>query len=125
LVVINFSGGVVVAILAGFIAANWIFPALTILGLIVGLMNVTASEVQSFLLAAVSLVIVSALGADKIQGLPEVGKRLEESIPRCLRLYPPPQSSWRRSRSSGWRRIDQPGTTLPSMKGMCLCLSHG
>jgi len=68
-----FLGGVIVAVLAGFISGNWIFPVLTILGLIVGLLNVTATEVQSFLLASVSLVIISALGADKIEGLPRSG----------------------------------------------------
>ena len=71
-----FIGGVVVSILAGFISANWIFPALTALGLIVGLMNVGTKEVQSFLLAAVSLVIVAAFGSDQLMDLPEVGETI-------------------------------------------------
>jgi hypothetical protein len=71
-----FIVGVVVSVLAGFITANWIFPVLTVLGLIIGLLNVTAKETQSFLLAAVSLVIIAALGSDQIQGLPEVGESL-------------------------------------------------
>ena len=71
-----FIVGVVVSLLAGFIAANWIFPVLTVLGLIIGLLNVTAKEIQSFLLAAVSLVIIAALGSDQIGGIPEVGETL-------------------------------------------------
>jgi len=49
------------------------FPILTILGLIVGFLNVQAKEVQSFLLAGIALVIISALGADQISALPVVG----------------------------------------------------
>jgi len=84
-----FLGGVIVAVLAGFISGNWIFPVLTILGLIVGLLNVTATEVQSFLLASVSLVIISALGADKIEGLPEVGETLGRIYTALLAFVSP------------------------------------
>ncbi len=68
-----FIMGVIVSILAGFIYWEYLFPILTVLGLIVGFLNVTNKEVQAFLIAAVSLVIVSALGADQFADLPVVG----------------------------------------------------
>ncbi|MBN1833635.1 MAG: hypothetical protein JW896_16145 [Deltaproteobacteria bacterium] len=70
---ICFIIGVIVAIIAGFFTWSYIFPILTILGLIVGFLNVRTSEVQSFLLAGISLVIISALGADQINTIPVVG----------------------------------------------------
>ena len=73
---IVFIIGVVVSIIAGFITSYWIFPILTILGLIVGFLNVTAKEVQSFLLAAIGLVIISAFGSDQINALPQIGSTL-------------------------------------------------
>jgi len=71
-----FIGGVIVSILAGFITSSWVIPVLTVLGLVVGFLNVTAKEVQPFLLAAVSLVIIAALGSDRITDLPEVGETI-------------------------------------------------
>ena len=70
---ICFIIGVIVAIIAGFFPWIYIFPILTILGLIVGFLNVKTSEVQSFLLAGVSLVIISAFGADLINTIPVIG----------------------------------------------------
>jgi len=84
-----FIGGVVVSILAGFISGNWIFPALTLLGLIVGLLNVGAKEVQSFLLAAVSLVIVAAFGSDQLMDLPEVGETIGRMYGALLSFVSP------------------------------------
>lgn len=73
---IAFIVGGVVSLLAGFITGSWIFPALTVMGLIVGILNVGAGEVQSFLLAAVGLVIISAMGSAQISSLPVVGATL-------------------------------------------------
>ena len=70
---ICFIVGVVVSIIAGFFTWCYIIPILTILGLIVGSLNVQAEETQSFLLAGISLVIISAFGADQIINLPVVG----------------------------------------------------
>ena len=88
---ICFIVGVVVSIIAGFITANWIFVALTILGLVVGILNVTATEVQSFLLAAVGLVIISALGSAQITALPLV-LFWDAFIQRYLHLFRQQQS---------------------------------
>ena len=70
---ICFIIGVVISIIAGFFTWSYIFPILTILGLIVGFLNVQAKEVQAFLLAGISLVIISAFGASQINAIPVVG----------------------------------------------------
>ncbi len=64
-----FIAGVVLAILAGFVPGTWIPVALALLGLVVGLLNITAAETRSFLLAAIGLVV----GVSSIQSLPWVG----------------------------------------------------
>lgn len=71
---ICFILGVVVSIIAGFFNWSYIFPILTILGIIVGFLNIQAKEVQAFLVAGISLVIISAFGADQISTLPVVGE---------------------------------------------------
>ncbi|MBN1153560.1 hypothetical protein JXB12_01425 [candidate division KSB1 bacterium] len=86
---ISFIFGVVVSIIAGFMTHQWIYAILTVLGLLVGLLNISAKEVQTFLLAAVSLVIISALGADQIAGLPVVGLRLGKIYMALLTFVSP------------------------------------
>lgn len=65
-----FIVGVVLAILAGFVANDWIWIALAVLGLIVGVLNITADESRGFLLAAMGLI----LSASSVQQLPYVGE---------------------------------------------------
>ncbi len=84
-----FLGGVVVSVIAGFISMDWIFAALTVLGLVVGFLNVGATEVQNFLLAAVGLVIISYFGADKIGSLPLVGDVLGRIYSALLAFVSP------------------------------------
>ncbi len=61
--------GIVLAIIAGFVpqlqtpTVTWV---LVLLGLIVGLLNITAKETQEFLIAAVGLVIAADAAADII-----------------------------------------------------------
>ncbi|HPD57695.1 MAG TPA: hypothetical protein P5294_10880 [Smithellaceae bacterium] len=81
--------GVVVSILAGFIRWEYLFPILTVLGLIVGFLNVTNKEVQAFLIAAVSLVIISALGADQFADLPVVGETMSRIYAALLAFVGP------------------------------------
>jgi hypothetical protein len=71
---ICFIIGVIISIISGFFTWSYIVPILTILGLIVGFLNVQAKEVQAFLLAGVTLVIISAFGADQINTIPVVGE---------------------------------------------------
>jgi len=57
--------GIILALVAGFWTLNPIVTGiLIVLGLIVGLLNVTGKETTPFLLATVSLVIVSTFGGD-------------------------------------------------------------
>ena len=52
-----FIAGAVLAILAGFVHNTWIPVVLAVLGLVVGILNVTAAETRSFLLAAIGLTV--------------------------------------------------------------------
>ncbi len=58
--------GVVLAIILGFFGPmeQWLALVLVIIGVIVGLLNITASESMGFLTAATVLVIVTALSGD-------------------------------------------------------------
>ena len=71
--------GAILSIILG--ALSMITPAialiLVILGLIVGLLNVGDEEVTPFLLAAVSLVIVSSFGASALTVVPVVSRMLQ------------------------------------------------
>jgi len=61
--------GVLIAILAGIFVSELsasIAGVLVVIGIIVGLFNVTGKESHSFLLATVALVIVSSLGGQVI-----------------------------------------------------------
>lgn len=62
--------GVVIAVLVGLFGglSSWLW-ALVIIGLIVGLLNVSGGESTNFLLAAVSLVIVTALGSNVMSSI--------------------------------------------------------
>ena len=78
-----FIVGVVVALLIGVFSGteNPIATSvIIILGLIVGLLNVTGRETTPFLLASVSLVIVSYMGGPVFagpNGVAEIGKALQ------------------------------------------------
>lgn len=69
--------GVILAIILGLFQSNlgnvtWIPVVLVLIGLIVGLLNVGASENSHFLLASVSLVIVAFMGSAVLQVVPQV-----------------------------------------------------
>ena len=63
--------GVIIAVLVGLFGglSSWLW-ALVIIGLIVGLLNVSGGESTDFLLATVSLVIVTALGSNVMSSIP-------------------------------------------------------
>jgi hypothetical protein len=70
--------GLVVAVLAGlFFQPGWAIWVLAILGLIVGLLNVTAEDTRSFLLASIAL----TLSATALNTLPIVGAALSFILP--------------------------------------------
>lgn len=65
--------GVLIAVVVGFGYGSLnqqITTVLVVLGLIVGLLNVTAHETTSYLFAAVALVIVSSLSGSALEALP-------------------------------------------------------
>jgi hypothetical protein len=73
-----FIVGLVVAVLAGiFFQPGWAIWVLAILGVIVGLLNVTAEETRGFLLASIAL----TLSATALNTLPVVGTALSYVLP--------------------------------------------
>jgi hypothetical protein len=52
--------GVIIAIIAAFVSVSWVPLVLVVLGLIVGLLNITDKETTSFLVAALALGMGSA-----------------------------------------------------------------
>ena len=78
-----FIGGVVIAVIAGLLinlgilSETVITSVLVILGLIVGFLNVTDSEVKDYLIAAVSLVIVTSFGGQIVGSVATVGPYLQ------------------------------------------------
>jgi len=72
-----FLAGVLLALVVGIwsyvsktpLDANWTI-ALVLIGIIVGLLNVTGKEVTSFLLSGAVLIIASTFGGALIQGMP-------------------------------------------------------
>lgn len=70
--------GLVIAVLAGlFFQPDWAYWMLAILGVIVGLINVTAEETRGFLLAAIALI----LSATALNTVPVLGKALSLILP--------------------------------------------
>ena len=77
-----FIAGIVVAVLAGLfvVDVSWVTWILAILGLIVGFLNVSTTEPQRFLLAAVAL----TLSASAVLSLPVVGFVLTNILANVL-----------------------------------------
>ena len=70
--------GLVVAVLAGiFFQPDWAIWVLAVLGVIVGLLNITTEDTRGFLLAAIAL----TLSATALNTLPVVGKAFELILP--------------------------------------------
>ena len=70
--------GLVIAVLAGlFFQPDWAIWVLAILGVIVGLLNITVEDTRGFLLAAIAL----TLSATALNTLPVVGKALSLTLP--------------------------------------------
>jgi hypothetical protein len=70
--------GLVIAVLAGlFFQPDWAIWVLAILGVIVGLLNVTAEDTRGFLLASIAL----TLSATALNTIPVVGTAFELILP--------------------------------------------
>lgn len=81
--------GVVVAIIAGALLPDksttpTVTSFLVLLGTVVGLLNVTTKETNSFLLASVSLVLVTALGGSVVSGVVSIGQYLGSMLDSIL-----------------------------------------
>ena len=68
-----FLAGVIIAVIVGFLGTSamtgiWAI-ILIVIGLIVGLLNISGKEMNTFLLAAVSLVVVSYFGASAVMAV--------------------------------------------------------
>jgi hypothetical protein len=90
---LSFLFGVVIAVLVGVIspgAANTtLISLLILLGIIVGILNITRKETNAFLMATVSLVIVSALGGAVLGQVALVGNYLEAVLMSILTFVIP------------------------------------
>jgi hypothetical protein len=75
-----FIAGVIIAVLASLVTidATLVTGALVLIGLIVGLINVTEKETRDFLLAAVSVVIVSYFSGTGFAAVPVIGTILQK-----------------------------------------------
>jgi|YelNatPaOPRAMG01_1025707.scaffolds.fasta_scaffold02594_7 hypothetical protein len=67
-----FLAGIALAILAGIamLTGDWVTLVLVVLGLIVGLLNISAKETTPFLLSSITLLLAGSAGLEK---LPWVG----------------------------------------------------
>ncbi len=70
--------GVIIALIVGIFSSGEpiVTTILILLGLIVGLLNVTGRETTPFLLASVSLIIVSKFGGDVLVNVATIGSYL-------------------------------------------------
>ena len=74
--------GVVLAVIFGFVmpSGSWFPWLMVVIGLIIGLLNVTDAETQPFLMAGTILVIVSALGGDVFSSTQFLGTILNNNL---------------------------------------------
>jgi ABC-type Mn2+/Zn2+ transport system permease subunit len=79
--------GVVLAVVLGFAMPNatWAMGLLALLGLIVGLVNITATEVKDFLIAAIALIVA----AGSFALIPMVGTYIADIMKYLLAMVSP------------------------------------
>ncbi|MDO8623174.1 MAG: hypothetical protein Q7R52_02915 [archaeon] len=86
----TFIVGVIVALIAGFFPLGTaLVSVLIMMGILVGVWNISGDETQGFLLAGVSLVIVSSLGANTFGEIAFVGKYLN-NIMSAVQIFVTP-----------------------------------
>ncbi|MBN2421032.1 hypothetical protein JXB27_02015 [Candidatus Woesearchaeota archaeon] len=79
--VVSILVGIGAALQAGYASNKWIPVILVVLGLIVGLVNVTAKEVVGFLVAAIALLAFGSGGLSTLDTLiPKLGTLLGSSV---------------------------------------------
>ncbi len=73
--------GVILAVIFGFLGTQtWLPWLLVIIGLIVGLLNISGKEVNAFLMAGTILVIVSSLGGGTLSSMQFLGAILNNML---------------------------------------------
>jgi hypothetical protein len=89
----SFLLGVLIAVIAGIISPGGVTTTATsiliLLGLIAGFLNVTQKETTGFLLASVSLVIVTAFGGAALGEVATIGPYLEGILAAILTFVIP------------------------------------
>ena len=76
-----FIAGLVLSLIFGFtsgVVTGYMLTILFILGLIVGLLNITEKEVHGFLVASIALLLIGTL--TKFEGFPLIGTELQASL---------------------------------------------
>src|SRR3989338_5445659 len=85
--------GTAIAVIGGLIFPSGLNPTLSgiliVLGIVVGLLNVTRRETDDFLMASVSLVIITALGGAVLSQVPQIGAYLEGVLLSILTFVVP------------------------------------
>lgn len=86
-----FIAGVLIAVIASVVTLDktMVTSALVVLGLIVGLINVTEKETQPFLVAAVSMVIVAYMTRTGIETVPLIGEILKSTLNGIMTFVSP------------------------------------
>lgn len=72
-----FMLGVIIAVLMAFVNIPYSGMLLVVLGIFVGLVNIAAGEVESFLIAVIALLVVGLASVQAINTLPVVGNVFE------------------------------------------------
>ena len=84
-----FIAGLIIALIIGFtsgVPSSTFLTILIVLGLIVGLLNITEEEVHGFLLASIALLLV---GNANLQNLPLLGNQLQHSFSNLVLFIAP------------------------------------
>lgn len=89
----SFLIGVVLAVVLGTgllgaynVTITWV---LVLIGLVVGLLNITGKEVQPFLISGTVLIIASSLGTSGLSSVPSAGTILEGILGALLLVFVP------------------------------------
>lgn len=81
----SFIVGVVLAIVSGFFTLTpGIASVMVLLGIIVGFLNVRGEHAMTFLLASVSLVVISSLGGSAFSGVAVIGATLQKMLSNMI-----------------------------------------
>jgi uncharacterized membrane protein len=83
-----FLAGVAIAILIGLfnVTESWVTVVLVILGIIVGLLNITTKETMPFLTSSIALLVVGSAGLER---LPVVGSLVKSVLTSIVTFVAP------------------------------------